>query len=134
MKRLLGPSSESVQKRSSQCSRSKRITAGSRSGKAEPDEVLATLSVNTRLTKIAQRFKARAILISGCQDNQSSYDGAHNGAFTARLLTVWNSGRFEGNYASFHATIKAGMPAVQTPNLFTLGPVATFLKQAPFSV
>ena len=103
-------------------------------GKAEPDEVLATLSVNTRLTKIAQRFKARAILISGCQDNQSSYDGAHNGAFTARLLTVWNSGRFEGNYASFHATIKAGMPAVQTPNLFTLGPVATFLKQAPFSV
>ena len=103
-------------------------------GKAEPDEVLATLSVNARLTKIAQRFKARAILISGCQDNQSSYDGAHNGAFTARLLTVWNSGRFEGNYASFHATIKAGMPAVQTPNLFTLGPVATFLKQAPFSV
>ena len=103
-------------------------------GKAEPDEVLATLSVNPRLTKIAQRFKARAILISGCQDNQSSYDGAHNGAFTARLLTVWNSGRFEGNYASFHATIKAGMPAVQTPNLFTLGPVATFLKQAPFSV
>ena len=103
-------------------------------GKAEPDEVLATLSVHTRLTKIAQRFKARAILISGCQDNQSSYDGQHNGAFTGRLLTVWNRGNFDGNYATFHAHIKAGMPAIQTPNLFTLGPVATFLKQKPFTV
>ena len=30
--------------------------------KAEPDEVLATLTVSTRLTKIAKRFKPRAIL------------------------------------------------------------------------
>ena len=75
--------------------------------KAEPDEVLATLTVSTRLTKIAKRFKARAILISGCQDNQSSYDGAHNGAFTGRLLTVWNRGNFDGNYATFHAHIKS---------------------------
>jgi hypothetical protein len=101
---------------------------------AEPDEVLATLTVSTRLTKIAKRFKPRAILISGCQDNQSSYDGAHNGAFTGRLLTVWNRGNFDGNYATFHAHIKAGMPAIQTPNLFTMGPVATFLKQKPFTV
>ncbi|HMO45217.1 MAG TPA: caspase family protein [Rubrivivax sp.] len=102
--------------------------------RAEPDEVLAALTVSPRLTKIAGRFKARAILISGCQDNQSSYDGQHNGAFTARLLTVWNRGNFDGNYASFHAHIKAGMPAIQTPNLFTMGPVAGFLKQKPFSV
>ena len=96
--------------------------------------MLATLTVSTRLTKIAKRFKPRAILISGCQDNQSSYDGAHNGAFTARLLTVWNRGNFDGNYATFHAHIKAGMPAIQTPNLFTMGPVATYLKQKPFTV
>lgn len=102
--------------------------------KVEPDEVLAGLAVSTRLTTIAKRFKARAILISGCQDNQSSYDGAHNGAFTARLLTVWNRGNFDGNYATFHAHIKAGMPAIQTPNLFTMGPVASFLKQKPFTV
>jgi hypothetical protein len=101
---------------------------------AEPDAVLATLTVSTRLTKIAQRFKPRAILISGCQDNQSSYDGAHNGAFTGRLLTVWNRGNFDGNYATFHAHIKSGMPAIQTPNLFTLGPVASFLSQKPFTV
>ena len=100
----------------------------------DPDEALGMLTVSTRLTKIAKRFKARAILISGCQDNQSSYDGQHNGAFTGRLLTVWNRGNFDGNYATFHAHIKAGMPAIQTPNLFTMGPVATFLKQKPFAV
>jgi hypothetical protein len=101
---------------------------------ADPDEALGMLTVSTRLTKIAKRFKARAILISGCQDNQSSYDGQHNGAFTGRLLTVWNRGNFDGNYATFHKHIVAGMPAIQTPNLFTMGPVANFLKQRPFTV
>ena len=100
----------------------------------DPDEALAGVAVSTRLTKIAKRFKARAILISGCQDNQSSYDGQHNGAVTGRLLTVWNRGNFDGNYATFHAHIKSGMPAIQTPNLFTMGPVVAFLKQKPFSV
>ena len=100
----------------------------------DPDDALAGVAVSTRLTKIAKRFKARAILISGCQDNQSSYDGQHNGAFTGRLLTVWNRGNFDGNYATFHAHIKSGMPAIQTPNLFTMGPVVAFLKQKPFSV
>ena len=112
----------------------KDVAKAEGNAKAEPDEVLATLTVSTRLTKIAQRFKARAVLISGCQDNQSSYDGQHNGAFTGRLLTVWNRGNFDGNYATFHAHIKAGMPAIQTPNLFTMGPVASFLKQKPFTV
>ena len=43
------------------------------------------------------------ILISGCQDNQTSMDGDHNGAFTEQLLNVWNHGAFKGNYATFHA-------------------------------
>jgi hypothetical protein len=102
--------------------------------KVDPDEALAGVAVSTRLTKIATRFKARAILISGCQDNQTSMDGAHNGAFTGRLLTVWNRGNFDGNYATFHAHIRSGMPASQSPNLFTMGPVATFLKQKPFAI
>ena len=37
-----------------------------------------------RLTEIAKRFKPGGALISGCQDNQSIYDGDHNGAFTGR--------------------------------------------------
>ena len=79
-------------------------------------------------------FKPQVILISGCQDNQTSMDGEHNGAFTEQLLKVWNHGAFDGNYASFHARIRARMPASQSPNLFTLGAVGRFLTQQPFTV
>src|SRR6185295_13445271 len=51
-----------------------------------------------------------------------------------RLLAVWNRGRFNGNYARFHADIKAGMQPTQTPNLFSLGSAAAFLAQDPFQV
>ena len=101
----------------------------------DPDTVLAALpQAGTRLTALAARFRPALILISGCQDNQTSMDGEHNGAFTERLLRVWNGGRFVGSYPQFHARIRAGMPASQSPNLFTLGAAGAFLKQAPFSV
>lgn len=57
-----------------------------------------------------------------------------NGAFTEQLLKVWNGGTFTGNYAQFHAKIKAHMPPTQSPNLFQLGPTAAFTQQRPFSV
>jgi hypothetical protein len=102
---------------------------------ADPDAVLATLSVQgPRIQSIAKRMRAAVILISGCQDNQTSLDGDHNGAFTGELRKVWNNGKFKGNYAQFHAQIKAGLPASQTPNLFLLGAAAAFVAQAPFSV
>ena len=34
----------------------------------------------------------------------------------------------------YWALIRAGLPPTQSPNLFTLGPAAAFLKQSPFSV
>ena len=46
-----------------------------------------------------RKFDPALILISGCQDNQTSMDGEHNGAFTEQLLKVWNQGGFKGNYA-----------------------------------
>jgi metacaspase-1 len=101
---------------------------------ADPDSMLAHVVVSPRLTAIAGDFKPAVILISGCQDNQTSLDGDHNGAFTEQLLQVWDHGAYKGNYAKFHAAIKARMPADQTPNLFTLGPVAGFVSQQPFRV
>jgi hypothetical protein len=102
---------------------------------ADPDAVLATLSVQGgRIQSISRRLRAAVILISGCQDNQTSMDGDHNGAFTGRLRQVWNGGKFKGNYPQFHATIKAGMPPSQSPNLFVLGDAAPFLAQKPFTV
>ena len=61
-------------------------------------------------------------------------DGDHNGAFTEQLLQVWNHAGYKGNYAKFHAAIKARMPATQSPNFFTLGSAASFVIQQPFSV
>ena len=102
----------------------------------DPDAMLAAAhaNVSNRLTTIASAAKAAVILISGCQDNQTSMDGEHNGAFTEQVLKVWNQGGFQGNYGNFHARIKARMPATQSPNLFTLGPAGDFLAQKPFTL
>ena len=105
---------------------------------ADPDTALANVAVNVatsgRLTALVTDFKPAVLLVSGCQDNQTSMDGDHNGAFTEQLLKVWNNGGFAGNYALFHARIKARMPPTQSPNLFALGNAAAFLKQAPFTI
>ncbi|MBI2305847.1 MAG: caspase family protein [Rhodocyclales bacterium] len=109
--------------------------AAKTAGKAiDPDAALARIAVSNRLSAVVKDFGPAVVLISGCQDNQTSSDGDHNGAFTERLLQVWNQGAFKGNHAQFHARIVAGMPPSQTPNLFTLGKAAAFLRQAPFKV
>ena len=100
----------------------------------DPDTALANVAASARLGAIVKSFKPAVLLISGCQDNQTSMDGAHNGAFTEQLLRVWNHGKFKGNYGGFHAQIKALMPASQTPNLFALGKTGAFLAQVPFTV
>jgi hypothetical protein len=103
----------------------------------DPDAMLGRIdriTLSTRLTEIAKECKAAVLLISGCQDNQTSMDGDHNGAFTEQLLQVWNHGAYRGSYAKFHAAIKARMAATQSPNFFTLGPAAAFVGQQPFSV
>ncbi|WP_326537130.1 caspase family protein [Pseudorhodoferax sp.] len=103
----------------------------------DPDAALAQVAVTgaaATATALVGAFKPSVLLISGCMDNQTSLDGEHNGLFTEKLLKVWNQGRFSGSYASFHARIRAAMPANQSPNLFALGPAAAFLKQQPFKV
>lgn len=80
-------------------------------------------------------MRATGLLISGCQDNQTSSDGDRNGLFTQTLLAVWKNGKFDGDYRGFHKTIVKFMPPVQTPNYFTIGPANhAFEKQKPFTV
>ncbi|EHR73532.1 Caspase domain-containing protein [Burkholderiales bacterium JOSHI_001] len=113
------------------------VAQSAKLGAVDPDAALAAIAhtaTSGRITTIASVFKPSVVLISGCQDNQTSMDGPHNGAFTGRLLKVWNHAAYKGNYPHFHATIRAGMPASQSPNLFTLGPVATLLAQQPFKL
>jgi len=78
--------------------------------------------------------QASGLLISGCQDDQLSYDGAFNGAFTGQLLSVWDGGAFEGDYVAFHQAIKAGLTD-QTPNLFKYGVEdESFTQEKPFQI
>ena len=78
---------------------------------------------------------ATVILISGCQDNQTSADGAKNGLFTETLLKVWHEGKFKGGYRPFWRQIVRRMPMWQTPNFMRVGAQdADFLKQHPFTV
>jgi hypothetical protein len=100
----------------------------------DPDTMLGRVAVSPRLTAIVNDFQPSVILISGCQDNQTSMDGDHNGAFTEQLLQVWRNGAYEGSYAKFHAEIRSRMPASQSPNLFTLGDTAAFVRSQPFGV
>lgn len=76
---------------------------------------------NAELRHARDKVQASVLLISGCQDNQLSLDGVANGLFTGTLLRVWNSGRFEGNYRTFHRKIVDRMPSTQTPNYFWVG-------------
>jgi hypothetical protein len=111
--------------------------AAAKAKPTDPDAALAQLVVTgsaASATELVGRFKPAVVLISGCQDNQTSMDGEHNGAFTEKLLKVWNRGGFSGSYTSFHARIRAALPASQSPNLFALGPAASFLKEKPFTV
>jgi metacaspase-1 len=40
-------------------------------------------------------MRATGLLISGCQDNQTSSDGDRNGLFTEMLLAVWKNGKLQ---------------------------------------
>jgi metacaspase-1 len=78
---------------------------------------------------------ASLLLISGCQDNQTSADGDRNGLFTGTLLDVWNGGKFKRYYRGFHRAIVEQMPPDQTPNLFFIGgPNPKFRRQKPFMI
>ncbi|MGA8210032.1 MAG: caspase family protein, partial [Nocardioidaceae bacterium] len=80
-------------------------------------------------------IRAGVLLISGCQDNQLSYDGDVNGQFTGTLLRTWAAGSFTGDYVAFHRRIVDQMPPDQTPNLFTVGAVDPgFTAQRPFTL
>jgi metacaspase-1 len=78
---------------------------------------------------------ATVLLISGCQDEQLSRDGFKNGAFTGKLLEVWDDGAWKGKYSSFHEAIRSQMPDDQQPNYNPVGASnSAFEEQDPFTV
>jgi hypothetical protein len=84
---------------------------------------------------VVPEAKATILLLSGCQDNQVSLDGAFNGQFTGTLKRVWRSGQFAGGYRKFWKDIVRQMPPSQTPNFRLEGaPMPAFVKEKPFTV
>lgn len=80
-------------------------------------------------------IKASVRLLSGCQDNQLSYENAFGGYFTNAVVDVWNGGKFSGNYATFHQRVVAKLPAYQSPNHMLVGKsMPNFNHSKPFSI
>jgi hypothetical protein len=78
---------------------------------------------------------AHVVLMSGCQDNQTSADGTRNGLFTQTLKQVWNGGKFRGGHRPFWKDITAKMPPWQSPNYFTVGQTSqAFERSRPFTI
>ncbi|MEE4280104.1 MAG: caspase family protein [Halieaceae bacterium] len=74
-------------------------------------------------------------LLSGCQDEQLSCELDGNGVFTRTLLTVWDDGRFAGDYAEFHRQIISRMAPTQQPNHLVTGKRnAQFDREVPFTI
>lgn len=77
---------------------------------------------------------ASIILISGCRDDQVSYDGPVNGAFTTQVLNVWNRGAFNGTYRQFQEQVSTALGGQQSPQYFLAGSVdRTFERMRPFA-
>lgn len=88
------------------------------------------------LSRAAPRAPAcSVVLVSGCQDDQLSYDGPHNGVFTGWLVWAWADGAFRGDYQALTEKIKSKIPARQTPNYMTYGaPNPTFTGGQAISI
>jgi hypothetical protein len=73
-------------------------------------------------------------LISGCRDDEYSYDGDTNGQFTGSLREVWANGKFNGHYPTFLEEISANLSA-QHPEILDIGsPNSSFENQKPFTI
>jgi hypothetical protein len=102
-----------------------------RNNKSMYDDIMAALPQEDAKSTL----KATVLLLSGCQDNQLSSDGAFNGLFTANLLRVYNGGKFRGSHRTFHRSIVRRMPPLQSPNYSLIGiPSREFERQTPFKL
>ena len=80
---------------------------GGRAGRPTPPTRTSTTGSTVRSRKdVRGQVKATVVLISGCQDDQTSLDGDRNGAFTGALREVWSDGSFQGNWREFHQQIR----------------------------
>ena len=83
----------------------------------------------------ACELKCPVLLLSGCQDNQTSGDDGQMGVFSRAAMEVWGAGWSKGDYRLFRSRVAAKLPMNQSPNLLTNGPGAKHLERSvPFTI
>jgi hypothetical protein len=91
------------------------------------------VAIKQRASRAAEP-QCSVLLISGCQDDQTSADGQRNGLFTQRLKEVFAEGNVQ-NYVDLHSRIVRRMPARQRPNYFwATTPNPAFEAQPPLTI
>jgi metacaspase-1 len=106
-----------------------------RDNKLTYDKIQAAVAASGIQYVMLNDVQPNVRLISGCQDNQLSYDGTFNGLFTSNLLKAWNNGAFVGNYTQFYNKIMTFMPSYQSPNHYVIGnTVNGFGQEKPFAI
>ena len=83
----------------------------------------------------ACELKCPVLLLSGCQDNQTSGDDGQMGVFSRAAMEVWGAGWSKGDYRLFRSRVASKLPMNQSPNLLTNGPGAKHLERSvPFQI
>lgn len=89
------------------------------------------LSVNAAAPASAVAI-APALCFSASQDRTTTKEKGHHGKFTAKLLEVWNDGKFAGDYAEFRDQIVKGLTNM-SPSYYWLDEHNTFETERPFT-
>ena len=88
--------------------------------------------------KEGSQVKASVILISGCEDAQTSAEIGMNGLFTYMLKKVWDNGAFTGDHQKFHEDIRKSVKQEnpdKEPYFFPIGTAPdAFIRQQPYKV
>jgi len=105
----------------------------------EAKENLKEILRTSNVENVNDLKKASIMLISACQDWQTTHDGPSendNSVFTKALIDVWDNGNFAGNYVKFHEAIANNLKTTgRIPNRYVTGnPNADFELQKPFTM
>ena len=81
------------------------------------------------------KIAATIRLLSGCQEDELSWESNGSGRFTAALRHSFADGKFEGDYKAFHQAILEQVKQKQTPNHKVRGvPSKEYDRQSPFEI
>ena len=88
-----------------------------------------------RLPSPRPEIKAAVRLLSGCQEDELSWEGDGNGRFTKALQRTFGDGQFEGDYDAFLRTIREQLGDRQRPNHMMEGARnPEYDRQRPFTI